>query len=71
MSAGDLNQAGVGLLVAMLLVLAINIGVLAVTVKLYTEILKDRKFDVREVRSGPSTPGTPGHAVFPFSEGKR
>lgn len=48
-------------LVANLLVLLANIGVLGLTVKLYTEILKDRKFDVREVRSGPSTPGTPGH----------
>jgi len=55
------------LLVASLLVLLANLAVLGITVKLYTEILKDRKFDVREVRSGPSTPGTQGHAVFPFS----
>jgi hypothetical protein len=40
------------LLVAMLLILAINIGVLAVTVKLYTEILKDRKFDHRAETKG-------------------
>jgi hypothetical protein len=43
------------------LLLLAHIGLLAITVKLYTEILKDRKFDVRERRSGPSTPGTPGH----------
>jgi hypothetical protein len=49
------------LLIASVLILLANIGVLGITVKLYTEILKDRKFDLREVRSGPSTPGTPGH----------
>lgn len=43
-----------------LLILLANLGVLGITVKLYTEILKDRKFDVREERSGPSLPGTPG-----------
>jgi hypothetical protein len=40
------------LLVAALLILLANLGVLGITVKLYTEILKDRKFDVREARSG-------------------
>ncbi len=53
-------------LVANLLVLLANLGILAVTVKLYTEILKDRKFDVREVRSGHDGGrriGTPGHPI--------
>ena len=43
------------------LLLLAHIGLVAITVKLYTEILKDRKFDIRERRSGPSVPGTPGH----------
>jgi hypothetical protein len=55
------TAAEVGLLLAMLLILLANLGVLAITAKLYTETLKDRKFDIREVRSGPSNPGTPGH----------
>jgi hypothetical protein len=49
------------ILIAELLILLACLGVLGITVKLYTEILKDQKFDVRERRSGPSTPGTPGH----------
>ena len=52
------------LLIASLIVLLANLAVLGITVKLYTEILKDRKFDVREVRSGHDggrlLPGTPG-----------
>lgn len=56
-----MNVTAALLLLGSLLVLLANLGVLGVTAKLYTEILKDRKFDVREARSGPATPGTPGH----------
>ena len=64
----------VAMLIASLLVLLANLGVLAITVKVYTEILKDRKFDVREKRSGhdggrgllPGTPGSPTR--FNYSE---
>jgi hypothetical protein len=39
-------------LIANLLVLIANLGVLGITVKVYTEILKDRKFDSRAERHG-------------------
>ena len=39
-------------LIANLLVLLANLAVLGVTVKLYTEILKDRKFDHRADATG-------------------
>jgi hypothetical protein len=39
-------------LIANLLILLANLGVLGITVKLYTEILKDRKFDHRADKTG-------------------
>lgn len=54
-------------LIANLLVLLANLAVLGFVIKVYTEQLKDRKFDVRERRSGHDggrlLPGTPG--TFP------
>jgi hypothetical protein len=47
------------LLIACLLCLLACLAVLAIVVKCYTEILKDRKFDVREERTGRQVPGTP------------
>ena len=40
------------LLIAGLLVLLANLGVLAVTAKLYTEILKDQRFEGRAKKHG-------------------
>lgn len=50
-----------------LLITLINLGILGICVKIYTEILKDKKFDVREHR-GSSLPGSPGKMPPPPSE---
>ena len=39
-------------ILANLLILLANLGVLAVTAKLYTEILKDRRFESRAEKHG-------------------
>jgi hypothetical protein len=41
-----------GFLIANLLVLAINLGVLGISIKIYSEYLKDKQFESRAQRPG-------------------